>query len=253
MSALFDMTGKVAIVTGGNRGLGKAIALGLAQAGAGVVVASRTLSMCEAVADEIRTLGREALPVACEMGSWEDIDRLVAQTYERFGRCDVVVNNAGISQAFMPLFDTSSELMDEVYAINVKGPMHLARLVARRMGQTGGGSIINILTVGALRGVGNLGMYCSSKAALHVLTRVMAEEWAPLGVRVNAIAPGTFLSDMMYDLEKAIPGFIQHAAEQAIQKRAGNPEELVGAVVFLASNASSYVTAQTLSVCGGYT
>jgi NAD(P)-dependent dehydrogenase (short-subunit alcohol dehydrogenase family) len=253
MSTLFDLTGKVAIVTGGNRGLGKAIALGLARAGADVVVTSRTLSTCTAVAEAISRTGRAAIPVACELGRWDDIDRLVSQTYARFGRCDVVVNNAGMAQPMLPLFDTSNEFMDEVHAVNVKGPIHLARLAARRMGEAGGGSIINILTVGALRGVGNMGVYCASKAALHVLTRVMAEEWAPLGVRVNAIAPGTFLTDMMYELEAATPGFIQHAAEQAIQKRAGNPEEIVGAVVFLASNASSYVTAQTLSVCGGYT
>jgi len=253
MSTLFDLAGKAAIVTGGNRGLGKAIALGLAQAGADVVVTSRTLSTCETVAEEIRTLGRAALAVACEMGRWQDIDALVNHTYERFGRCDVLVNNAGTAQPILPLFDTTSTFMDEVYAVNVKGPIHLARLAARRMGEAGGGSIINILTVGALRGVGNMGVYCASKAALHVLTRVMAEEWAPLGVRVNAIAPGTFLTDMMYDLEAAVPGFIEHAAEQAIQKRAGKPEEIVGAVVFLASNASNYVTAQTLSVCGGYT
>jgi NAD(P)-dependent dehydrogenase (short-subunit alcohol dehydrogenase family) len=254
MERMFDLTGKVAIVTGGSRGLGRAMALGLARAGADVVVTSRTLPACQAVAEEIQRVGRQAHAIACDISDEADIARLVAGAYERFGHCDVLVNNAGVTMSFRPLFETTGAFFDEVYAVNVKGPMQLAQLVVRRMGQAGGGSIINIITVGILpgvRGIANLGAYCSSKAALHVLTRVMAEEWGPLGVRVNAVAPGTFLTDMMYDLEASIPGFIQHAADQAIQKRAGNPDEIVGAVVFLASDASSYVTAQTLSVCGG--
>ena len=252
MSGLFDLAGKVAIVTGGSRGLGKAIALGFARAGADLVVASRTLAACEAVAKQIEALGRRGLPVACDMSRWSDVDALVERSYERFGRCDVLVNNAGVTQAPLPLVATTGEFFDEIYAVNVKGPMHLAALVAPRMGQAGGGSIINVITVGALKPGGYLGMYCSSKAAMRALTRVMAEEWAPLRVRVNAIAPGPFATDMMDDLEKGTPGFWQMSAESTLQKRVADPEEIVGTALYLASDASSFVTSETLSVSGGF-
>jgi NAD(P)-dependent dehydrogenase (short-subunit alcohol dehydrogenase family) len=249
---LFGLGGKVAIVTGGSRGLGKAIVLGLAHAGADVVVSSRALPACEAVAKQIEALGRRALAVACHLGRWDDIDALVERTYERFGRCDVLVNNAGVTQAPLPLAETSSEFFDEIYAVNVKGPMRLASLVAPRMGESGGGAIINVTSIGALKPGGNLGMYCSSKAALQALTRVMAEEWAPLGVRVNAIAPGPFMTDMMRELGERTPGFLEYAASVTLQSRIADPGEIVGAVLFLASDASSYVTAETLPVRGGY-
>ncbi len=251
MSELFDLTGKTAIVTGGSRGLGRAIALGLAGAGADVVVASRTLSACEAVVAEVEALGQRGLAVACDMGNWEEIDRLVEGTYQHFGGCDVLVNNAGITHSPMPLTDISSEFFDQYYAVNVKGPMHLASLLAPRMAEGGGGAIVNVITMGALKPGGYLAMYCSSKAALHALNRVMAEEWAPLGVRVNAIAPGPFNTDMLRDLDKDVPGFMEMSAEVTLQKRVAEPDEIVGAVLFLASDASSYVTAQTISVCGG--
>lgn len=251
MDHSFRLTGKVAIVTGGSRGLGKAIALGLANAGADIVVSSRTLSACEMVAAEIEALGRKALPVACDMSDWDQIDGLVEQTYAHFGRCDVLINNAGIVQNPLPLTETSSECFDRFYATNTKGPMHLASLIAPRMAQVGGGSIVNIVTMGALRPGGYLGMYCSSKAATKALTRVMAEEWAPMGVRVNAVAPGPFLTDMLEDLEKATPGFIESSAQITLLKRVAQPQEIIGPVLFFASDASSYVTAQTLSVCGG--
>ena len=253
MGELFDLTGRVAIVTGGSRGLGKAIALGLARAGADVVVASRTLSACEAVVKEIEGLGREALAVSCDMGKWDDIDQLVDRSYDRFGRCQVLVNNAGVTQSPLPLTETGSEFFDQIYAVNVKGPMHLASLVAPRMGAAGGGSIVNVLTMGALKPGGYLSMYCSSKAALHALNRVMAEEWAPLGVRVNAVAPGPFMTDMLRGLADSTPGFLEHSAGVTLQKRVAEPEEIVGSVLFLASDASSFVTAQALSVCGGAT
>jgi NAD(P)-dependent dehydrogenase (short-subunit alcohol dehydrogenase family) len=253
VSDLFDLTGRVAIVTGASRGLGKAIALGLGRAGSDVVVASRSLSACEEVAKEIASFGRQALAVACDMAKWDDIAALVEETYGRFEHCDVLVNNAGVTQSPLPLTETTSEFFDELYEVNVKGPMRLASLVAPRMSEAGGGSIVNVITMGALKPGGYLGMYCSSKAAMHALTRVMAEEWAPLAVRVNAIAPGPFMTDMLRKLEKATPGFIEHSADVTLQKRVADPEEIVGAVLFLASDASTYVTAQTLSVCGGAT
>jgi NAD(P)-dependent dehydrogenase (short-subunit alcohol dehydrogenase family) len=251
MQQRFDLSGKVAIVTGASRGLGKAMALGLAEAGADVVVSSRTLSACEEVAGAIEALGRAALPVACDMGSWQDGDRLAAQTFERFGRCDVLINNAGVTQGPIPLTETTEAFFDEVQAINVKGPMHLASLVAPRMGEAGGGSIINVLSTAAQQPVGYMAAYSVSKSGLWSLTRVMAQEWAPLGVRVNAIAPGSFLTDMMQKLGEQTPGFFEQCVGNTLLGRMGEPEELVGAALFLASDASSYVTGQTLGVCGG--
>jgi NAD(P)-dependent dehydrogenase (short-subunit alcohol dehydrogenase family) len=251
MGELFDLSGKIAIVTGGSQGLGRALCLGLAKAGADVVVTSRRLEACKDVAREVEALGRRALPVASDMARWQEIDRLVERCFEHFGRCDVLVNNAGVTQTPGPMLETSGEFFDELYGINVKGPMHLACLMAPRMAEQGGGAIVNVITMGALRPGGYMATYCSSKAALKALTRCMAEEWAPMGVRVNAVAPGPFRTEMLEDLERAVPGFIEGAADVTMVKRVAEPEEIVGPVVFLASEAASYVTAQTLSVCGG--
>jgi NAD(P)-dependent dehydrogenase (short-subunit alcohol dehydrogenase family) len=251
LGGLFDLGGKTAIVTGGSRGLGQALCLGLANAGADVVVASRRLETCKDVAKQVEELGRRALPVACDMTRWEDIDRLAERCFEHFGRCDVLVNNAGATQAPGPLLETSGEFFDELYGINVKGPMHLACLVVPRMAEQGGGAIVNVISMGALLPGGYLAAYCSSKAALKALTRCMAEEWAPMGVRVNAVAPGPFRTEMLEGLDRAAPGFSEQSADVTMMKRVAEPDEIVGPVVFLASDAASFVTAQTLSVCGG--
>lgn len=248
---LFDLTGKVALVTGGSRGLGKSIALGFAAAGADVIVTSRTLASLQEVASEIEALGRRSLAVACDVGQWAEVNRLVDTVYEKFGRCDVLVNNAGIVQTMTPLTKTSEEMFDRFYGVNTKGPMHLAAAVAERMIPAGGGSIVNIVTMGGLRPAGHLALYCSSKAALIALTRSMADEWASQGVRVNAIAPGPFLTEMLADLESQQPGFLKYCEDVTMLKRAGRPNEIVGPAVFLASQASSYMTGQTISVCGG--
>ena len=248
---LFDMTGKLAIVTGGSRGLGKAIALGFAAAGADIIVTSRTLSACQEVVRQIEAMGRKALAVACDVGEWKQVDALVETVYEAFGRCDVLINNAGIVQKLIPLAQTSEEMFDHFYQVNTKGPMHLATLVAQRMGQAGGGTIVNMVTMGAMRPVGYLAMYTSSKAATMALTRSMADEWAPLGVRVNAIAPGPFQTDMLDDLETGSAGFIQSSANATMLKRVAQTDEIIGPALFFANQASSYVTGQTLSVCGG--
>lgn len=253
MQQRFDLSGKVALVTGGSRGLGRAMVLGLADAGADVVVASRTLEACEAVAEDVARLGRRALAVRCDVGSWSDVEGLAEQTGAHFGRCDVLVNNAGVMPPPRPLNATTSELFDECFTVNVKGPLHLATLIAERMGGQGGGAIVNVLSIGGLRPGANFGIYGASKAALQALTRSMAAEWAELGVRVNAIAPGPFRTDMMRDMEERVPGFLEYAAGTTMQKRAADPDEIVGAVLFLASAASSFVTGQTLSVCGGFT
>ncbi len=251
MNELFDLAGKIAVVTGGSRGLGRAIAIGLAKAGADVVVTARIESSCEPVVREIEQMGRKALALACEMANPSDIDRLVNKTYVQFGRCDVLVNNAGVTQDASPLMESTQQFFDQVQAVNVNGPMQLAIEIAKRMADSGGGSIINIVSTAALQPVGHMGAYSASKAALRSLTAVMAEEWALMGIRVNAIAPGPFLTDMMSDLEQSNPGFLDQAARNTLLKRIADPAELVGPVIFLASSASSYVTGQTLSVCGG--
>lgn len=251
-AALFDLTGRVAIVTGATRGLGRAMARGLSAAGAAVVVTGRKQPGAERAASEIADeTGGRCLGIACHMGEWHQIEALVGRVYDELGRLDVLVNNAGINPAFMPVAEITSEFFDKLYAVNVKGPMRLAALVAPRMGAAGGGSIVNVITVGAYEGGPGIGTYSSSKAALLNLTRVMALEWAGLGVRVNAIAPGPFHTDMMSGAAANMEGFLDATAGATLQKRIADPEEIVGATLFLASDASSFVTGEDLRVAGG--
>ena len=250
MSALFDLSGKVALVTGGSRGLGRAIALGFAEAGADLVIASRKAPACEVVAKEIEAMGRQSLPVTCHVGRLEQLEPLLDATYERFGRLDILVNNAGISPTALPLIDTTSELFDKLMAVNTKGPLFLAGAAARRMSEAGGGVIINVITQGVFKPGKHLGLYCASKAALLNLTNVMAQEWAGLKVRVNALAPGPFMTDMMRNAE-AIPGFIDEVRNSNVMQRIAEPSEIVGSALFLASEASGFMTGRTLIVDGG--
>jgi NAD(P)-dependent dehydrogenase (short-subunit alcohol dehydrogenase family) len=244
-----DLSGKVAIVTGGGRGLGRAIALGLAKAGADVTVCGRKLESCEDAAREIRALGRRALPLSCHMGRSDEIESVVSRTLAELGRIDIVVNNAATSPAARPLIAGTPELFDKVYAINVRGPLPLACLAAAWMADHGGGAILNVISVGALRPGATIGLYCSSKSALQALTRVMAQEWAPLGVRVNALAPGPVATDMV----RAVEGtdFHRMMIDATSMKRIASPEEIVGSVLYLVSDASSYTTGSTLVVDGG--
>ncbi len=249
---LFDLTGKVALVTGGTRGLGNAMARGLAEAGASLVITGRKQASADEAAEVLTAeTGRPCLGVACHMGDWEQIDGLIERAYTEHGRVDVLVNNAGINPAFMPVAQITSEFFDKLYAVNVKGPMRLAALIAPRMGEAGGGSIVNIVTVGAYEGGPGIGTYSSSKAALLNFTKVMALEWADLKVRVNALAPGPFLTDMMTGAARNMSGFLEAAANATLQKRIAEPEEIVGTVIYLASDASSFVTGEDLRVAGG--
>jgi NAD(P)-dependent dehydrogenase (short-subunit alcohol dehydrogenase family) len=248
----FDLAGRIAVVTGGTRGLGNAMARGLATAGATVVITGRKQSPAEEAARALAAeTGRDCQGIACHMGDWDQIEALVEQVYGELGRIDVLVNNAGINPAFMPVAQITSKFFDKLYAVNVKGPMRLAALAAPRMGEAGGGSIINVITVGAYEGGPGIGAYTSSKAALLNFTRVMALEWAGIGVRVNALAPGPFHTDMMAGAASNAEGFLEATASATLQKRVADPEEIVGAVLFLASNASSYVTGEDLRVAGG--
>jgi NAD(P)-dependent dehydrogenase (short-subunit alcohol dehydrogenase family) len=241
---LFDLTGKVALVTGGSRGLGRAIVLGYAAAGADVVIASRKIDNCEAVAREVEALGRKALPVACHVGRWDELDALAGRAYEHFGKVDVLVNNAGMSPLAPSSAGTSEELFDKVVAVNFKGPFRLSAVVAERMAAGGGGSVISVSSSGALRPSPSFGPYAGSKAALNAISVAFAQEFAPK-VRFNVISPGGFYTDISKGW--ATPG---EEAPTQLLKRYGHPEEIVTAALYYASDASSYTTGSLLRVDG---
>jgi len=240
----------VAIVTGGGKGIGRAIALGLARAGARVVVASRTQAELEAVAGEIRQGDGEALPVVTDLTVSEQIENLVETTVARFGRIDILVNNA--ARSFLrPLLELREDGWDKVFDTNVKAVFLLSRAVARHMIQQGGGRIINITTVGAERGGRNMAAYHASKAALKMLTLCMAAEWAQYNINVNAVGPGVTRTDFSRPLW-GNPDLAERIVSTIPKGRIAEPEDIVGAVLFLASDAASYITGQTIYVDGGF-
>jgi NAD(P)-dependent dehydrogenase (short-subunit alcohol dehydrogenase family) len=196
LTDLFSLDGKVAVVTGGSRGLGKAMVQGFAEAGADVVIASRKLDACELLAKEIEaSTGQRALAVQCHVGLWQDCDRLVETVYERFGRCDVLVNNAGMSPLYPDLESISEELYDKVLDVNLKGPFRLGALFGTRMAGSDGGSIINVSSVGSLRPSATAIVYCCAKAGLNALTVGLADAFGP-SVRVNSVLAGPFDTDV---------------------------------------------------------
>jgi len=244
------MTNAVAVVTGGGRGLGRAIAEDLARRGVAVVIAGRTVAQLEESTEAIGEAGGQALAVATDVADAASVQQLFDSCLGHFGRLDVLVNNAATNPAAGPLVDSTEALFDKVYGVNVKGPLHLAARAAQRMAEAGGGVVINVITQGAFKpGVG-LGLYCSSKAALYALTKVMAQEWAPWNVRVNALAPGPFMTDMMKG-GASIPGYLEMVRRSTVMKRIAEPEEIVAAALFLASDASAYMTGQALVIDGG--
>lgn len=258
VDGLFDLTGKVAIVTGSTRGLGKAMARGLAEAGAAVVINGRTAEACDTVAREISAAtGREALPAACDLGDWDGLALFVENVFRRFGKVEILVNNAGINKPdvgpmAIPVTQITSDAFDRLFAVNLKGPVRLAQLLAPRMGAAGGGVIINITSFTAYRGGNGAGLYGASKAGLHMFTKVMAEEWAGMNIRVNTVAPGPFMTDLMTDANRDLmPDFSELCAQATLQTRVADPDEIVGTILYLASNASSFVTGEDLKVTGG--
>ena len=245
---LFDLTGKVALVTGGSRGIGRAVAEGLADAGADVVIASRKLDNCETAAREIEAAtGRRALAVACHVGRWEDCDRLVETVYDAFGRCDVLVNNAGMSPAYDGLASVSEELYDKVHAANARGPFRLSVLAGERMADGDGGSIINVSSVGSWRPTAVDLPYAMAKAALNALTLGLAGTWAPK-VRANLVLPSANETDLTRGWP---PEMKERIAQANPMRRLGRPDDVVGACVFLASDAASYVNGAQIPVDGG--
>jgi len=244
----FDLTGKVAVVTGGSRGIGKAVVEGLAAAGADVVIASRKLDACERLAVEVKaSTGSQALAVGCHVGRWEECDSLVDVVYERFGRCDILVNNAGMSPLYPDLPSVTEEYYEKVHAVNARGPFRLSVLVGTRMSEGDGGSIINVTTAGSLRPMTHDLPYAMAKAGLNALTLGLAGAWAPK-VRANLVLPGAFDTDITKAWD---PATKVSAGETNPMGRIGQPEDMVGVCLFLASDASSYVNGAQVLVDGG--
>jgi NAD(P)-dependent dehydrogenase (short-subunit alcohol dehydrogenase family) len=242
---LFDLTGKVALVTGGSRGLGREMVLAFAAAGADVVITSRKADACEQTAAQVEALGRQALPYACHVGHWQEIDGLVDAAYERFGKVDILVNNAGMSPLAPSSEETTEELFDKVVGVNFKGPFRLGSLVGRRMADGDGGCIINVSSTGALMPQPRFGPYAGAKAALNALTTVFALEYGPK-VRVNTLSAGPFLTD----ISKAWTEESRQRTRSAVG-RPGQPSEIVTSALYLASDASSFTTGALLRVDGG--
>jgi NAD(P)-dependent dehydrogenase (short-subunit alcohol dehydrogenase family) len=245
IASLFDLTGKVALVTGGSRGLGRQMVLAFAAAGADVVIASRKLDNCKALAEEIEATGRRALPVACHVGHWNECDELADRAYEHFGKVDILVNNAGMSPLAPSSAETSEELFDKVIGVHFKGPFRLSAVIGQRMYAGDGGSIINVSSSGALFPAPRFGPYAGAKAALNALTTVFAREYGPK-VRVNTISAGPFLTDISKHWSEESKRSWGNAAE-----RAGEPEEVVTTALYLASPASSFTTGSLIRVDGG--
>jgi len=243
-----DATGKVAVVTGGSKGLGREMALGFAEAGADVVVASRKLEPCEAVAAEVRALGRRALAVSCHVGDWDQCGALVDAAVAEFGRIDVLVNNAGIAPVPPSLLDVTSELFDKTIAVNLKGPLRLTALAAEHMPR--GGAVINVSSKASLHPSSFTVVYAAAKAGLNALTRAAAQEYGPRGIRVNAIVCGTFHTDSLHASLPSDEAQAQMASGVALG-RIASADEIVGTALYLASDASSYLTGELILLDGG--
>lgn len=246
---LFSVADRVVLVTGGSRGLGRAMSLGLAERGARVVIASRKIETCEELVAEIRGCGGDAFAVACHVADWGSLDQVVAQAVGRWGRLDALVNNAGMSPLAPSLLDTSEALFDKVIGVNLKGPTRLTALAAEAMQATGGGSIVNISSLASVKPIVTAPVYSSAKAGLNALTKAAAAEYAGAGIRVNGIVCGTFDTD-------ATAGFVRNAdilpeiVRPIALGRVGRPDEIVGAAVYLVSDASSYTTGSLMTIDG---
>ena len=254
MTGLFSLEGKTAIITGGSRGLGREMALAFAEHGANIVIASRKVENCEIVANEVRALGRRALAIGYHAASWSDAEMLANSAIAEFGHIDILVNNAGMSPLYSSLVEVTEDLYDKVLGVNLKGPFRLSALIGTHMtaknadGSVRGGSIINVSSIASQRPSPNEVIYGAAKAAVNNLTMGLARTYSP-HVRVNCIVPGPFLTDISkaWDMER----FNKAAKTGYMLQRGGEPHEIVGAALYLASNASSYTTGTMLPVDGG--
>lgn len=247
VASRFDLSGKVALITGGSRGLGRAMALAFAEAGADLVITSRNIESCRSVCAEIEAMGRRALPYACHVGRWDELEGLATTAYAHFGKVDVLVNNAGKSPLFPSLAEVTEAMWESVFALNLKGAFRLSVLIGNRMKQGSGGSIINISSIGSERPEPFVAPYSAAKAGLNAVTKALALDLGPT-VRVNCILPGGFLTDIAkaWDMEKA-----NEAAKSFALRRFGQPDEIVGAALYFASDASTFTTGALLRVDGG--
>lgn len=240
----------VALVTGGSRGLGREMVLGFAAAGADVIIVSRKMDACEAVAAEVRErFARRAIPLAGHMGKWEEIDHLVDRVYDSVEDVHVLVNNAGISPLYSSLSSVNEELFDKVISLNLKGPFRLCALVGERMAAGAGGSIINISSIAAIRPTPRELPYAAAKAGLNILTVGFAQALGPT-VRVNTIMAGPFLTDIARGWDMAA---FEERARTFPLRRAGRPTEITGAALYLASSQSSFMTGSLICLDGGVT
>lgn len=246
----FSLEGKVALITGGSRGIGRAIALAFADAGAEVVVSSRKLADLQKVADEIRGLGRRSLAIAAHGGKLEDLSQLADTVKAEFGRIDILVNNAAANPVYGPILEIQEPAWDLIMSVNLKGYCFLSQAVAKIMIDQGGGKIINIASTGGISPERGIGVYCISKAGVIMLTKVMASEWGQFNIRVNAIAPGLVQTRMSQALW-GNPDYLQETMKHTPLGRIAQPDEIAGAAIYLASDASSYMTGQTLILDGG--
>ncbi|MDP7546529.1 MAG: glucose 1-dehydrogenase [Alphaproteobacteria bacterium] len=243
-----DMSGKVVLITGGSRGLGRAMALGFAGAGADLIITSRKIESCRATAAEIEALGRQAMAHACHVGYWEQVDALVEAAYERFGRVDVLINNAGMSPHYGTPAEISEALYDKVLDVNLKGPFRLCANIGQRMVDGDGGAIINISSGAAIRPTRDVITYAAAKAGLNAMTEAFADAYGPK-VRVNCIMPGPFLTDISkaWDMQ----AFNERAETSIAMQRGGEADEITAAALYFASPGASYTTGAILRIDGG--
>lgn len=249
-SSLFDLTGKVAVVTGSSRGIGRAIAERMAEHGAKVVVTSRKLDACEQVVQSIKSKGGEAAAIACNIGRKEDLQALVDSSIERYGGVDVLVCNAAVNPYYGPSIDMPDEAYDKVMNSNVRSNFWLCNRVLPQMAQRGGGSIIIISSIAGLLGSPTLGVYGLSKAADMALARNLCAEWGPKNIRANCIAPGLVRTDFAKALWDD-PAVYEKTVKVYPLRRIGEPDEIAGAAVFLAGPSGSFMTGQTIVIDGG--
>jgi NAD(P)-dependent dehydrogenase (short-subunit alcohol dehydrogenase family) len=245
-----DVSGRIAVVTGGSRGLGLEMSRGFAAAGASVVVASRKLETCEKVVEELTANGGQASAHAFDAGKWEDCDRLYAEVTERWGGADKLVNNVGKSPIAASSADTSQELFDKIIAINLRSVFRLSALFGAQMRERGRGSIINISSTGSLRPEPFFAPYAAAKSGVNILTETFAKELGPK-VRVNTVMPGPFHTDATTAWSRS-EEFSRHAEQFLPMGRGGEPSEIVGAVLYLASDLASFTTGACIKVDGGH-
>jgi NAD(P)-dependent dehydrogenase (short-subunit alcohol dehydrogenase family) len=247
----FQLDGQTAIVTGASRGIGKAIAKGFAKAGADLVLVSRNLPALKSVAKEIEDIGRKVLPLSTDIGKHEDISKIVESTLKVFPRIDILLNNAGISPILKRAEEVGLREWEEIIRVNLTGTFFFCQTVGKVMIQQGGGKIINMVSVGAFVGFPRQVGYCATKGGILQLTRVLALDWARFNIRVNAIGPSYIETELTKGMRES-KVISENLLKRTPMGRFGKPEEVVGAAIYLASDASSYVTGQTLCVDGGW-